>query len=82
MWSDATAAAEASGGPAPGHVYLSVYFVLGVGSLGCQFVIGVFLARGHLNATKQLYENLVNNVRVNVVCNTACLFSWSRVCSP
>ena len=67
VWSDATAAAEAAGGAAPGRLYLTVYFVLGVASLGAQFTSGVFLAHGHLNATKQLYEGLVNKASAAVV---------------
>ena len=62
MWSDATAAAEAAGGAAPAHLYLAVYFVLGIASVAVQFASGVFLAHGHLNATRELYEGLVRKV--------------------
>ena len=62
VWSDATLTAEAAGGAAPGQLYLAVYFVLGVASLAAQFTSGVFLAHGHLNATKELYNGLVTKV--------------------
>ena len=65
MWSAATAAAEAAGGRAPGHLYLSVYFLLGVASLGSQFSSGLFLVYGSVNAARELYEDLVTKVHLS-----------------
>jgi hypothetical protein len=66
VWSAATAAAEAAGESAPSHFYLSVYFVLGVASLGSQFTSGLFLVHGSVNAARGLYEGLINKVRFGV----------------
>ena len=48
------------------HLYLSVYFVLGVASLGSQFGSGLFLLHGSVNAARELYDGLINKVRLSL----------------
>ena len=45
------------------HYYLGIFFSLGIVSLAFQFLRGLCLLYGSLNAAQNLHTNLVGNVR-------------------
>ncbi len=64
-WSDATAAADAAGGPLPGaqsHAFLRAYFALGVSALVCSLARNYALLNGSVAATRRLHARLLTRV--------------------
>jgi hypothetical protein len=47
------------------HYYLGIFFSLGIVSLAFQFLRGLCLLYGSLNAAQNLHTNLVGNVRTS-----------------
>ena len=63
VWSDATVAAEAAGTSVSTHLYLAVYFILGISVLVAGFGSGVFITIGTVNAARLFYDDLATKVR-------------------
>ena len=64
-WSDATAAADAAGGPLAGarsHAFLRAYFALGLLALACALARNYALLHGSVSATRRLHARLLSRV--------------------
>ena len=62
VWAGATEAASSAGAHVPTHYYLGIYFCMGAVSLTAQFLRGLFLLYGSLNASQTLHTNLLTKV--------------------
>ena len=84
VWAAATDVAIAEHVHVATHYYLAIYFSLGIVSLAFQFLRGLCLLYGSLNAAQNLHTNLVSNVRSPSPHPTICsmyhllLHSWPR----
>ena len=74
-WADATAAADAAGGPLPAaesHMFLRAYFALGLSTLACALARNYALLTGSVSATRRLHARLLTRVWFRCTTALAC----------